>query len=94
MMKTHPGKVTCHALLRVSLYSIDFVALYMNVHCESFVKVVDEYICQRKYHLKEGLKVKMRKSVRNCERDSELQKSSAKCDNTGRFSQIRLSCQL
>ena len=40
MMKTHPGKVTCHALLRVSLYSIDFVALYMNVHCETLVKVI------------------------------------------------------
>ena len=37
-MKTHPGKVTCHALLRVSLFSMDFVAAYMNFRCESCYK--------------------------------------------------------
>ena len=35
MMKTHPGKVACHALLRVLSLSMDFVATYMNCHYES-----------------------------------------------------------
>ena len=68
MMKTHPGKVTCHALLRVSLFSMDSVAAYM-------------ILLLQKIFLNESftLKVKMRTSVRNCVSDSELQKSNAYC---------------
>ena len=79
MMKTHPGKVACHALLRVLSLSMDFVATYMNCHYES---------CNKRYSSMkvspergvESKNVRSVKSVRNSESDSELQKSNAYCN--------------
>ena len=78
-MKTHPGKVTCHALLRVSLFSMDFVAAYMNFRCESCYKRYSSMKVSPERGV-ESKNVRSVKSVRNSESDSELQKSNAYCN--------------